>query len=73
MYNNLKTELEKKKIEIIKVALVTNLDREVLMNKLNGKKCFTIMEAQIIRDTFFPECSIDYLFQTTENQELKAL
>lgn len=73
MYTNLKAELMKKQIAIFEVAMSVNVDCEMLTNKLNGKKCFTIMEAQIIRDTFFPECSIDYLFQITDNLKLKTL
>ncbi|NLD16631.1 MAG: hypothetical protein GX666_03510 [Tissierellia bacterium] len=61
-YSNLKDELERKNLSIEVLSYVLNLHRETVNKKLNGERAFSIAEACTIRETFFPEKTIEYLF-----------
>ena len=67
-YLNLKAEMAKRNISIEDIAQLLKIHRNSVANKINGRSRFTVDEALLIRDTFFPNLSTDYLFQTDERR-----
>ena len=62
MYANLVSEMAKKSITKRNVADVLNVHENTLKNKLDGKSKFNVEEGFVIRQHFFPDLSIEYLF-----------
>lgn len=65
MYENLEVEMLKKKIGKSDIARTIKKTDRCVRDKMSGKGDFTWGEVNIIRDTHFPECSIEYLFAVT--------
>ena len=63
MYGNLYLELKEKKITQDKVAEALGISRRAVTLKLKGKTDFTSSEMFEIRKKFFPNCSLEYLFE----------
>lgn len=62
-YPNLKAELARNGITQIELAEAIGRDKSTVSILMNGgHQGFTIKQSQIIRDKFFPDFSIDYLF-----------
>lgn len=63
MLRNLRAELARAGITSIKtVAEATGITSASMYNKMTGRTEFNRSEMMKIRDTFFPEISLDYLF-----------
>ena len=63
-YSNLVAEMARKKITIRKIAATMQKSVSKISKNINGSGGdFNIEEAFFIRDTFFPECEIEYLFR----------
>lgn len=62
MYANLVSEMAKKAITKRNVAEVLKVHENTLKNKLDGKSKFNIEEGFVIRQHFFPDLSLEYLF-----------
>lgn len=62
MCRNLLAEMVRKEIEPEDIMKVIGISRRTWHNKSRGLTQFTVKEAMSIRDTYFPECSIEYLF-----------
>ena len=67
-YGNLKAEMTRRHILINELSRVTGKSRSAVSKNLNGFGSFTVDEAMAIRDAFFPEVSIDYLFTRTSKE-----
>ncbi|MBQ8965884.1 XRE family transcriptional regulator [Ruminococcus sp.] len=67
MYRNLEAELARAGIKRTKLAELLNVTASTISEKLNKSGRFTLKEAFLIRDTFFPSLTLDYLFE--ENAE----
>ena len=67
-YKNLKAEMGRDKVTIESISELLQIHRNSVANKLNGKTTFSIEEAKAIKTAFFPDYTLDYLFDT-ENQE----
>ncbi len=67
-YPNLRAEMARMnpKIEIKDIMKVTGKSRAGVSNNLNGKGAFSVAESLAIRNAYFPELSIDYLFAPDE-------
>lgn len=63
MFPNLCAEMSRYAIETVDVARVTHRTAKTVRDKITGKADFTLPEIYAIRDTFFPDLSIDYLFE----------
>lgn len=48
------------------LATLLEIHRNTVTNKLRGKSSFTIGEATLIRDTYFPGEKLEYLFKKKE-------
>lgn len=65
---NLKGEMAKRNIKVEDVASTLKIHRNSASNKINGDTSFSIEEAVKIRDTYFPELSLKYLFEKPEKE-----
>lgn len=63
-YENLRGEMARKNLRITDLAAALEITRATLGKKLARKYPLTLDEAFILRDTFFPECTLEYLFLT---------
>ena len=68
MFPNIRAEMARNNLTARNMASNLNLDERTLGNKLKGKTEFTWGEVQRIHTRFFPNCSIEYLFEQ-ENQD----
>ena len=62
-YPNLRAEMARKDITIQDIAVKINLRRETISEKLSLKRNLYLYEAFEIQRIFFPDLSIEYLFQ----------
>ncbi len=62
MYKNLVAEMAKKSIAKRTMAKHLNLCETTLQNKIKGKSSFNIEESFAIKERFFPDLELQYLF-----------
>jgi plasmid maintenance system antidote protein VapI len=65
-YMNLKAEMARKGIKNEEIAKLLGVHRNSIYNKITGPNSFTIEESMKIRDTYFQEFELNYLFATDE-------
>lgn len=63
---NLKGEMAKKSIKVEDIAKVLQIHRNSASNKINGDTSFSIDEAVKVKEAFFPELSLKFLFEKKE-------
>lgn len=63
MYKNLEAEIARYDIPKEKLAHSIDKSYQTITLKLNGKFPFTLDEAFKIRNEYFPDLSLDYLFE----------
>lgn len=68
MFPNLRAEMARLGITANEVSAQLGCTPKTLSNKLSGKSEFTRAEIFKIRNSFFPDLTIDYLFQTGGRQ-----
>ena len=73
MFFNLRAEMARKHINQLEIAVVLGISVKSVSNKMNGKSEFTRKEMFLIKKTFFPECSTDYLFYVDKQVYQKSL
>jgi hypothetical protein len=66
MYRNLNAEMARNGYTVANVQAILKKCDRTTRSKLNGETPISIQEAIVIRDTMFPQLSIDYLFTTKE-------
>jgi plasmid maintenance system antidote protein VapI len=66
VFPNLKAEMARNNIKSMTLAEILGISYDSVINKINGKTDFTRSEIFKIRDTLFPDLSLDYLFKTIE-------
>ena len=62
IYPNLEAEMARIGLKRKSLAEVLNVRVATIYDKLNGKYPFTLDEALKIKETFFPNLTVDYLF-----------
>lgn len=62
MLRNLEAEMARKSITNADIAKAIAKDERTVRNKTSGKSQFTFPEVVKIRDTFWPELTLEYLF-----------
>lgn len=65
MYNNLKFEMKKRKINNRDLMKALKISYQSVSNKICGRTSFKIEEAIEIRNLFFPFMALEYLFEKT--------
>lgn len=68
MYRNLEAEMVREGVTRKNLAEALNVRYATIIDKLKGRYSFTLDEAFVIRNKFFPHLSFEYLFETDENQ-----
>lgn len=63
MLGNLIVEMKRSKVTQAEIAKCLSLSRMSVIQKINGKSDFTATEMFIIKNKFFPELSLEYLFE----------
>lgn len=66
MLPNLEAEIARSNIKKKAIANALDISERGLQKKLKGESSFTFPEAAAIRDTFFPDKDLEYLFQQTQ-------
>lgn len=64
MYKNLLAEMARNNIMQMDLVKELKISPSTLSDKMNGKKDFKLKECKTIKLVFFPDCTIDYLFET---------
>ena len=62
MLHNLQAEIARKKVPQAEIAKVISVSDRTVRKKMTGETKFTFPEARKIRDTFFPDMELDYLY-----------
>lgn len=62
MLSNLQAEMARRRIRAVAVAAVIHRSTRTVSDKINGKVQFTVDEAFTVRDSLFPDLSLEYLF-----------
>ncbi|WHY75732.1 XRE family transcriptional regulator [Neobacillus sp. WH10] len=63
MYRNLLAEMARKDISKKEMADLLKMRYSTLVDKTNGKYRFYLDEALKIKETFFPDLPLEYLFE----------
>lgn len=66
MYTNLERILKERKITKKELATFLRIRYATLVDKTNGNSRFFLDEAMLIKDKFFPDIEIEYLFATDD-------
>lgn len=69
MYANLKAEMARNNITLDNIAEKLSLNISTVSAKLNNYNRLKYCECVTIRNNFFPELTIDYLFSTGEERK----
>ncbi len=70
MYLNLKMEMARQSITLEEISKALSLHRNTVSKKINGGS-FTIEEAELIRNGFFPYADFQYLFKKIKAEPTK--
>jgi len=69
MFRNLEAEMVRKGVSKKEMAALIGVSYNTMRNKINGKQKFFYDEACKIREHFFPELSLEYLFRSKNSNE----
>ncbi|MGN1156050.1 MAG: transcriptional regulator [Agathobacter sp.] len=62
-YSTLIGEMAKKDVSIEMLAMLLHIHRNTAANKIRGESTFSIGQARLIRDTYFPSMTLEVLFE----------
>lgn len=68
MLYNLRAEMARRNITSSDISRVVRKTDRSVRDKIKGKRDFTLTECTVIRDTFFPNLSLEYLFSKPKNE-----
>lgn len=63
MLSNLKAEMARYNVSVGDVAAVVGKSYRTISDRLKGKATFPIDEAILVKNEFFPEMGLEYLFK----------
>lgn len=66
LYTNLSVEMEKRGVTISTISRALNMRRSTVSDKLHGNFRIYYDEAKKIKNEFFSDCDMEYLFSTEE-------
>ena len=69
MYRNLLAEMVRNNITKKQIAKFLDLRVATICDKMNGKYSFKLDEAFRIKKEFFPQLTIEYLFETDSREK----
>lgn len=62
--NNLEAEMKRNGISRADIAQTLNVSYSTIHSRFNNNSEWLYSECVVIRDTYFPDCTLDYLFAT---------
>ena len=62
MFHNLEAEMARSRVTVKDIAKCINKTEKSVRNKLQGIRPFTWPEIVMIRDSYFPDMDLQYLF-----------
>ena len=62
MYRNLEAEMVRRGVSRLDIADAIQKRYQAVSLKLNGKSKFTLDETIAIKNKFFPDCDVEFLF-----------
>ena len=65
MFPNLEAEMSRRKLTNANCALACQMTEKSFSNKRTGKTDFTLPEIMALKKAFFPNCTLEYLFDET--------
>lgn len=68
MYMNLRAEMVRSNIDMLDIAKHLSVRYATVCDKMNGKYRFYYDEALEIKKKFFPDYSLEYLFERQDNK-----
>ena len=66
---NLEAEMKRKNISRSDIANLLNLSYRTIHSRFNGESDWGYSECVKVRNTYFPDMTLDYLFHTDEEVE----
>lgn len=72
MFPNLRAEMARKGITTKDLSSCLGCSPKTVLNKFSGKSEFTRVELFKIKNEFFPDLTIEYLFQKQNNKQNSA-
>lgn len=66
LFNNLRAEMTRHNVTPLMIAQAIGKTVKSVKNKMAGRTNFTISEACAIKEKFFPDMTLDYLFAKGE-------
>ncbi len=72
MFPNLRAEMVRNGVTVSDISRVTHKTDKSIRNKMNGVGDFTLAEAAAIKDTLFPNFTLDFLFDRGGKKEKPA-
>lgn len=70
---NLEAEMKRKKISRSDIASLLGLSYRTIHSRFNGESEWGYSECVKVRDTYFPDKTLDYLFTTEEDPAEKNM
>lgn len=70
MYKNLEAEMVRNNVTRTNLANLLKVRYATVIDKMNGKSRFFYDEALKIKTVFFPDLTLEYLFQVDEKSEV---
>lgn len=67
MLHNLLSEMARNGVKNQDIANVIGINTKTVYNKIHGMSGFTLNDAVVIRDKFFPGMNLEYLFANTSD------
>lgn len=61
-YTNLRSKMTERGVTVTDISRGLKMRRATVSDKINGRFRFYYDEAQKIKEMFFPDCDIEYLF-----------
>ena len=65
MLRNLKAEILKNNLDIEVMARALGVKKDTFQRKLNEDISLSLQDCRTIKETFFPDLSLDYLFRAS--------
>lgn len=65
---NLLYEMSRHEVSPHRIAVLLGIEDHVVVSRISGDTEWIYKDAVLVRDTFFPECSLDYLFFSEKNK-----
>lgn len=70
MFRNLEAEMARNRINKNDLAKLLEVRYATVLDRMNGRYRFYFDDVLLIRDTFFPKLTLEYLFENDKQEEV---